>query len=219
MNQQAEKPTAIFHSVGQALHVAFLIMSVDAPQDSPLRKALMQMMKDVDLTEDQAEWFEQLRGAASGTVNFSGMSPIDVRAQCALIISAVRSKLPQPEMWAVQAKFGYMEIDGGANNRRYAFSAERIDAIKGLSHWLAPSINGVSSMALDCLVAKAYANHSRTSISLRDLEKSFGIARSTVDRRYKEVQEHLHKLEFKATERLRPIFESQGIVELIENTA
>lgn len=260
MNHTTVKPSAIFNNVGQALHVAFLIMSVEAQQDSPLRKALIRMMSDVDLTAAQTEWFDQLLGTSSGSVNFSGLSSSDVRAQCALILSAVESKLPKQEMWAIQAKYGQMTgargiasdrfrvaqryveqcrlayqavVDAGetGEQERAAFEAasvafnkmqsgpaigfpeSRVNAIKGLSDWLAPTFSGISGFALDCIVAKIYANHVKTSISYRDLENAFGTSKSTFARVVPLIKEHLNKLEMLAIERLRPIFVNQGIVE------
>lgn len=266
MNQQTEKPVAIFNSVGQALHVAFLIMSVEAQQDSPLRKALIRMMNDIDLSQDQADWFEQLRGSSSGSVNFSELSASDVRAQCALILSAVESKLPKQEMWVIQAKYGQMSgVQGMASDRyrvaqRYVeqcrhtyesaidaggqgdkelkvldiavaslsrmkagpsigFPEARLTAIKGISDWLAPSFSGVNGFALDCIVAKIYANHVNTAISYRDLEKAFGTSKSTFARVVPAIKERLAKLEMIGVERLRPYFEEQGIVEINLNIA
>lgn len=217
MSQQSQKPAAIFNSVGQALHVAFLIMSIEAPQDSPTRKALMAMMSLADhLSDEQCDWFAQLQGQSSGTVNFEGLSPSDVRAQCALILSSVRTKLPDPERWAVQAKFGHMNTEGNSSTRRYAFSSERIDAIKNLSSWLQPTFTSISSLALDCIVAKAYADHARTSISFRDLANSFGGSHMTYKRRYLEVKDHLQRLELRAQDRLQPLFQSQGIVDILK---
>lgn len=219
MTHQTNQPTAIFNSVGQALHVAFLIMSVEAQQDSPLRKALIRMMSDIDLSAGQTEWLDQLRGTASESVNFSGLSSSDVRAQCALIISSVRTKLPDPEMWAVQAKFGHMDMGDEEGQRRYAFSSERVTAIKGLADWLAPSFKGLNPFALDCIVAKAYADHVRTSISFRDLANSLGGSHMTYKRRYQEVKHHLCTLEQKAMDRLQPMFEQQGIVGVVLKSA
>jgi hypothetical protein len=48
---------AVFETTGQALHVSFLIMSVEARQDSPLRNMLIQAMSQCsDLTTRQRQW-------------------------------------------------------------------------------------------------------------------------------------------------------------------
>lgn len=212
MNARVDVQPAIFETVGQALHVAFLIMSVEAQQDSPLRKALIRIMDNVTLSADQTDWLSQLRGTASSTVNFGGLSSNDVRAQCAMITLAVQSKLPETEMWALQAKFGHMETEGSKENMRIALSLERIEAIKSLSRWLAPVFSGISMFAMDCLIAKVYANHMRTTISFRDLAAAFGGEKTKYQRVYPQIKAHLQALENMGMMRLEPYFIEQGIV-------
>jgi hypothetical protein len=102
---------AIFENAGQAVHVAFLIMAQEATQDAPLRKAIIRVMESIKLeTGQQRNWLDQLRGAGGGSVNFSGLSSSDIRAQCALITQAVK-KLPSVEMWVLQAKYGQTEFE------------------------------------------------------------------------------------------------------------
>lgn len=229
MDAALEANEAVFATAGQAVHVAFLIMAQEAQQDAPLRKALIRIMESVNLsTGNQRNWLEQLRGSPSGSVNFGGLDAYDVRAQCALITLAVRTRLPAPEMWALQAKFGQTDFediemgqmprDGqlpvcGKPRRRYAFSAERIAAIKGLSDWMAPSFPRIAPLALDCMIGKIYANHRKLEISFRDLEKSFGGARMTYARAYKMICSHLRKLEQLAINRLSPHFFEQGLID------
>lgn len=220
MNARTEmKPTPIFsliepifRDVGQALHVAYLIMSVEAQQDSPFRKALIRVMSDVTLSEAQNDWLIQLRGESSSTVNFGGLSSNDVRAQCALITLAVRSKLPNTEMWALQAKFGHMETEGAKEKMRIALSMERIVAIQALSRWLVPLFSGINVYAMDCLIAKVYANHQKTTISFRDLAAAFGSNHMTYSRAFPKIKAHLQVLENMGMMRLEPYFIEQGII-------
>ena len=102
---------AVFESVGQAVHVSFLIMAQEATQDAPLRKALMRAMETIRLSPNQQHWLEALRGVGGGTVNFEGLDSNEVRAQCAFVTQAVKSRLPKPEMWVLQAKFGQTEFE------------------------------------------------------------------------------------------------------------
>lgn len=223
---------AVFATAGQAVHVAFVIMSQPAQQDAPLRKALIRVMESIRLTDgNQRDWLEQLRGEPSNAVNFGGLDAYDVRAQCAMITQAVRTKLPKTEMWALQAKFGQtdvedMEADSLEDRqlpcllkarrqvvRRYAFSAERIDAIKGLSDWLVPSFPQIKPFAMDCMIGKIYANHKKIEISFRDLAKSFGGNHMTYARAFKSMHNRLRALEQVAIDRLEPHFFQQGVIE------
>ena len=224
MGAALEMSEAVFATAGQAVHVAFVIMSQPAQQDAPLRKALIRAMESVKLPiyGNERDWLEQLRGQASGSVNFGGMDGNEVRAQCAMITQAVRTKLPLPEMWSLQAKFGETDVEDLDDSqlpaprqarRRFAFSVERIDAIKGLSDWMQPSFPPIKPLAMDCMIAQVYANHKKIEISFRDLAKSFGGNHTGYIRAFKSLRERLRALELMAIDRLAPHFFEQGVIE------
>jgi hypothetical protein len=303
-----EEQQAIFENVGQAVHVAFLIMAQEATQDAPLRMALIRIMESIKLDSgNQRNWLDQLRGErGAGTVNFEGLSPGDIRAQCALITQAVTTNLPPVEQWVLQAKYGQTDfedvvddvdavegdplqgaierargnlvlarrglddagrafrnlpdlaarrlmIDARANvagaqeavevaegkaraaaatvdqvnacrmidngrapagartRRRWAFSAERIVAIRGLSDWFAPMFPRIKPLAIDCLMGMLYANHKKIEISTRDLAKNFGGSHMNYYRASCKIRNHLRKLEESALARLEPAFTLHGV--------
>ena len=100
---------AVFENVGQAVHVSFLIMAQEAKQDAPLRAALIKAMESVVLSGRQRCWLDQLRGASTGSINFGGLDGNEVRAQCALVLQAVKHRLPVTEMWVLQEAAKYLE--------------------------------------------------------------------------------------------------------------
>jgi hypothetical protein len=226
MEMMVEEEQAIFANAGQAVHTAFLIMAQEATQDAPFRKALIRAMESIHLDVGQRHWLDQLRGEGSGTVNFGGLSSGDIRAQCAMITQAVRTKLPHIEMWVLQAKYGqtdFEDIDQGDGQlpatseprvrRRFAFSAERINAIKGLSSWFEPMFPRIKPLALDCMLGRMYANHKKIDISSRDLAANFGGNHTKYLRASYKMKNHLRQLEENAMARLEPIFIEQGVVE------
>ncbi|WP_136419959.1 hypothetical protein [Herbaspirillum sp. ST 5-3] len=215
MIDQQPYQVAIFESTGQAIHVAYTIMSQPAQQDSMLRKSLVRILDAMsNLSPRLSAWLGQLRGEPSGTVHFDGLSSNDVRAQCALILLAVRTRLPDPEMWALQAKYCMTEYEDIGKKRRYAFSGEKAVAIKALSDWLVQTsaFADVPSSVMDCMVAKFYANHAKTEISFRQLAKTFGGDHLKYFRAYGKVKKILRPLEDMAVNRLSPYFAEQGIV-------
>jgi hypothetical protein len=206
---------AIFESTGQAVHVAYTIMSQPAQQDSMLRKSLVRMLASMpELSPRLTAWYEQLRGTPSDTVHFGGLSSYDVRAQCSLILLAVRTKLPEPEMWALQAKYAKTDEETIGKKVRYAFSAEKATAIRGLSQWLVQTsvFESVPISAMDCMVAKFYAHQRKTEISFRDLAKAFGGNHMTYARAFPKVKRLLRPLDGMALKRLQPYFAEQGVV-------
>jgi hypothetical protein len=208
------KDEAVFENVGQAVHVSFLIMAQEAKQDAPLRAALIRAMESVVLSGRQRCWLDQLRGASTGRINFGGLNGNEVRAQCALVLQAVKHRLPATEMWVLQAKYGETDFEDVDGKRRFAFSAERIDAIKGLSDWFRPLFPSVPSQAIDCMLGRLFANHKQLDITVRDLAASFGGSRMSYQRASKKMQDHLREMERIAFQRLTPSFVAQGVVEV-----
>lgn len=204
----------IFASTGQAVHVAFVVLGLEASHGTPFRAALMRVMEQASLeTEQQRHWLDQLRGERTGTVDFTGLSTLDVRAQCALIAQAIRTKLPEAEMWVLQAKYGQTDFeDDVEGGRRFAFSAERIAAIKGLSEGMRPMFSRIPPLALDCMLGRMFANHKRIDISVRDLAAQFGGSHMKYFRAAYKMKNHIRKLEEQAMARLEPMFQAHGVI-------
>lgn len=218
--QSDQDVAPVFESAGQAVHVAFIVLAQEAQQDAPLRKALIRAMESIQLSADQQDWLSELRGSRSGTVDFGGLDGTQIRAQCALVEHAVRTKLPKPEMWVLQAKHGqtdFEDLDDGQfpspqqPRRRFAFSIERINAIKGLSDWFQPMFPRLSGLAVDCLLGRIFANHKKLEISSRDLASSFGGNHTYYLRATKKMKSHIRALENLAYQRLDAYFEQQGL--------
>lgn len=99
---------------------------------------------------------------------------------------------------------------GGAR-RRFAFSPERIDAIKGLSDWLQPLFPRIKPFALDCMVGRYYAKHKKMEISFRDLADSFGGSPMQYQRASIKLKDKLRELEEMAITRLESRMVEDGV--------
>jgi len=86
----------IFRSVTQALHFSFIMMTMPATSKSATQLVIERMLEDAGFREDEDE---------PGSIDFAGLSALEVRGQCALILSAVNSHLPKPEADAVKARY------------------------------------------------------------------------------------------------------------------
>lgn len=201
----------IFQDGGQAVHVAFVVMGQEASHGTPFRAALLRVMEQSTLDAGQRHWLDQLRGDRAGTVDFAGLSTLDVRAQCALIAQAIK-KLPEVEMWVLQAKYGQTDFEDVKGCRRFAFSAERITAIQGLSKWMAPMFSRIKPLALDCMLGRMFANHKKIDISARDLAEQFGGNHTKYVRASFKMKNHLRQLEDQALARLEPYFAENGLI-------
>jgi len=213
---------AIFESTTQALHVSFLIMAVEPRQKNALRQALIRYIEEVrSPSANLLDWLNQLRGESSGTVDFSGLTMDEIRAQCAMVTQIVRDHLPAPEMHAVRARHVPCEANevGKDENRRpiydYRFSDERQESFRFVADWLnkAGAYDGIGKDALMYLVAKACSERREVRPSFRDIAKECGANYQTYYRAYPNVRESIGSLEGLATARLTHHFEKTGLVE------
>jgi hypothetical protein len=195
---------AIFQTTGQALHVAYLMLSLPATQKNAMRTALIQAMEfSPRLSHGQAEWLDQLRGTPSSTVNFGGLSMLEVRGQCSLITSAVKTRLPTAERGAILARFGVgkEKEDGVKLLMRYARRACGIDAY-----------GPVYTIAARHYVSKVR----REGLSLRAIADAYGLSKHAVDAAARWMASHFASLEMMAMKRLQAVFLADGLVEQVE---
>jgi hypothetical protein len=197
---------AIFQSTEQALHVSFLILSVPAMGENKFRQFLIQVLEQApNLTKRQEVWLEQLRGERSGTVDFGGLSQMEVRGQCAMIVAAARDRLPSTESAALLARFGIGE-DQQRGVVRLALHARRSC--------------GLGLKPCSKLTARHYLpRRRRDELSLRDLADEFKLTKDSVQRAALWMRKHYSAIEALAIARLDPKFKAQGVVETEEYVA
>lgn len=172
----------IFENAGQAVHVAFLIMAQEATQDAPLRKAIIKAMESVKLDNGQRHWLDQLRGAGGGKVNFEGLQGNEIRAQCVMITQAVK-KLPDAEMWVLQAKYGQTDVEDVAEGGKAALAAALTTAVQkvaaerirmtqaraGLDVWRERYLDAQGRVMLPVAHAAAVFNYQAARDEVRDV--------------------------------------------------
>ena len=138
----------------------------------------------------------------------------DVR-DCGAVLAHAESTARQLQI-AVDRANGQSAVDGtgpavGARGRRFAFSQERIDAIKGLSAWFQPMFPRIKLFAIDCMLGRLFAKHKEIGISFRDLAQSFGDNPMTYQRASYKMQNHLRKLEERALQHLEERLVKDGV--------
>lgn len=102
--------------------------------------------------------------------------------------------------------------------RRFAFSAERIEAIDGLSQWFAPMFPRLKLLAINCMLGRMFATHKKIDITARDMAKSFGGSHMTYLRASWTMKNHVRQLEDNAIARLAPYLAEQGVVWPVQET-
>jgi hypothetical protein len=109
--------------------------------------------------------------------------------------------------------------EGGVVTRRYAFSAERIAAITGLSDYFQPMFPRIKPLAMDVMLGRLFANHKKLDISTRDMAAQFGGNYKMYMRAGWKIKNQVRELEAMALDRLGPIFTAHGVIEVDESRA
>jgi hypothetical protein len=212
---------AIFQSTEQALHVGFLVTSLPSRQKNAFRVALIQALEALPkLGKDQEKFLSYLRGeASSSTVDFGGLTSDEVRAQCAMVVACVRDQLPEPEQYAAwiryargipaQPKTAQRAADPGIPP-----SMEWKRGVFGMATYLRPSVNLQNRETIMALIAAhAFPNQREKEFTYQSISKHYGVPVRTLERAAFTIRKRLRGLENQAVERLKPMFERDGLVE------
>lgn len=192
---------AIFRSTQQALHVAYLVMSEPVREKNGLRLTLIRIIESLGtLNKRQAAFLDYLYGSADGTVNFAGLSPLEVRGQCAMITAAVMHQLPLAERYAIWV--------------RYARGTQRKEGVIWMSKKLRATLNITNLNAVRYLVAEQSLPK-----DARDPEKTFkyiseqtGVPIRTLERAAARIRTHMRTLENRAYNVLTPMFMRDSVI-------
>ncbi|WP_429498935.1 hypothetical protein ACQUFY_08400 [Robbsia andropogonis] len=213
---------AIFESVEQALHVSFMVISLPSRQKNTFRLALIQALEQVaDLTARQEATLEYLRGTRiESTINFEGLTGDEVRAQCAMVVAAVRDRLPADERNAVWIRYARgiparPRSAGLAADPGVPPSAEWKQAVWDMANKMRKSI-GTAVTDRDTIMAlitgHAFPQQRETLFSYASIARDTGHAERTLKRAASKVRQQLRGLEFYAVQRLKPTFERDRLV-------
>ena len=158
----------------QAIHIAYLVMSVEPRQPNALAQMLRHVLEDMPYrTKKQEAMLEYLGGSPdSDYVDPSERLTMDeFRGQCASITDRVRKVLPGPELFAVWARWGVLT---GAGN-------EKSEGVRGLSKYCEPLIRITSKEAIQALVYGQTNSRWRAhGLSYEDISAIVGAPESTV---------------------------------------
>lgn len=196
----------IFQNTSQAIHFSFLIEAYEPGSESATGKMMRRHMEEMGLATGERE---------ESTIDFGGLTALEIRGQAAMIRSAVNSHLNQVEAWAIKAKFGTTKtVEKLGTPKAYVFSAERIDAMRNISRHIAPVFmhHSVSEKSVLWLVAKACGEIEAVRPTFRDIEELGHGSKSTLCRVYPQLKKMLKSLENRAIDQLTPLFIREGIV-------
>lgn len=183
---------AVFRSVHQALHVAFLMAVLPPTQKSPTMSVINELMDMAGIRREVER---------EGTVNFAGLSPLEVRGQCAMVIGAVRHQLQPAERYAIEAW--------------YAHDASKREAVEWLRDWCAPHWT-IEAPAARTLIAwnvnLPEDVHNRYSCSERLIAGEHGLAKTTVHDQITKIRKAVCSLRRHGVDQLEWMFSDKGLI-------
>lgn len=188
---------SIFTSVGQALHVAFL-MAILPPTQRVSTQVLIDSMR---------EQSGKTEARIASTINMGGMSPLEFRGQCAMITSAARNHLPGPEYAAVRARFGHQRTKADGVQAL----AEYVQAASGVEH----------DLAVRAVVWSLYHRGSQRAAdrwSLTSIGRETGVSVHALRRCAETVKRMGEALERRAESRLGDLFKRTGVTPAHDET-
>ncbi|WP_287496897.1 DeoR family transcriptional regulator [Pandoraea sp. CB10b_02] len=179
----------IFRSVEQALHVSFLMETLPVTQKSQMQVMIDRMMEDMGIVQEREK----------GTINFGGLTALEIRGQCAMVRGAVIHHLPKPEADAVHARFGYQVCKAGG--------------VRGVRDYCSPMLSTQGDMATLTMAWGVFGTQrQRDDLSVRKIAAEYGLSPATVGRDMQIIRNTGRLLLNRGVERLAPMFEAQNLV-------
>lgn len=190
----------VFADTTVALHVSYLIRSLPAIEPCSLRRALIAILESMDLmNRQQTDWLARLVGAPSDSVNFSGLTRMEIHGQASVVTDAVSRRLPEPELYAMLARFAQTEPEKSAG-------------VMGVVEYLYPTSPTGNRAALTDLVWRRYLpQRYRGGFSYRDIAKRTHVSKSTLARCTDWLDHECDGLELRALRRLEETFVPHGV--------
>lgn len=196
---------AVFRSAQQAVFFAYMIGGLPAREASAFAKLL-------DRLKLEATGEFDVREASS--VNFSGLSDIEVRGQCAMVRAAVEM-LPDLESWALRARYGvaFIKRDGNRQIVSASYGGDRTRSMRNLALRLAPAFGDANASAVMLLIARLKGECDELRPTFRQIEAETGLSKSSAERLEKRLKHRLRELENAGLDRLTPGFVRDGLIE------
>ncbi|MET3134969.1 hypothetical protein AAKU55_005272 [Oxalobacteraceae bacterium GrIS 1.11] len=181
---------AIFQTSGQAVHFSYVIQGYDATPQSQMARIMHSVMRQLGISD----------GAGLSSIDLAGLTPLEVRGQCAMIRACVRSHLRPMEAKALEARYS-----SDRDTKRFAISA--------LADCCGPVVGINPSVAL-ALMWRQHVDRSRKKdFTLRMIATEYGLSKSTIHRAEAALKQHLGTLENLALSNLHARFVADGIIE------
>lgn len=183
----------IFCDASHALHVSYLIQSMPATSLSPTAVLIDQLVKENHV-------WDEIPAPRESRVNFSGLTPLEVRAQCAQVVAMVNHLPHEAERFACQAIYGHQVI--------------KADGVRGLGQYCAPVLSCQSKeFALYCAWHVFATTRQRDGMTQGEIAKHFGVTVESVREACAVVRKYGKAMHSRALDALTDRFVAGGLIE------
>lgn len=172
----------IFENTWDALGFSFYMEVLPAGNISSTYTAIKHMMESSGKVFDRVD----------SRIKMTGLTPYDVRAQCAMIRAVVEDYLTVPEKYAVWAQHGVAQT--------------KIKGINGVASYIESTVN--KGECLKMIVALVYTK----AITIRSVATEYGVSKSSVGEDLWRVKAAVDSMEKIAQTRLEEIFRKGGLI-------
>lgn len=184
--------TAVFRNASHALHVSYLITSMPATTRSPTAIVIDQLVKANHV-------WDGLPPPEHSQVNFSGLSPLEVRLQCAQVVSMVNHLQHPAERHALEAIYGQQVV--------------KAQGVRGMAAYCGPAV-GLSDTAMLYLGWHVYARaHQRDGITQQSIASEFGLTLAKVRSATDTIKRYGQNLHGRAIDALTGRFLAGGLID------
>ena len=182
----------IFCDASHALHVSYLIQSMPATSLSPTAVLIDQLVKENHV-------WDEIPAPRESRVNFSGLTPLEVRAQCAQVVAMVNHLPHEAERFACQAIYGHQVI--------------KADGVRGLGRYCSPVLSCQSDeFALYCAWHVFATTRQRDGMTQGEIAKHFGVAVESVREACATVRKYGKAMHTRALDALTERFQVGGLI-------
>ena len=181
----------VFQDAVHALHVSYLIHSMPARQVSPTAVV-------IDMLVKQNRVWDELPPPGDRRVNFSGLSPLEVRAQCAQVVAMVNHLPHHAEASACRAIYGHQAI--------------KASGVRAMALYLEPILKLSGDACLYVAWHVFMTPKQREGVTLSDIASKFGLTIESVRYAARAMRGYGVSLHDRAVSALTDRFATGGLI-------
>lgn len=197
MSSLPDNEVPMFMSVGQAISFAFLMETYDASPECMTWQAIRKVLSMLG----RRKLLEEMTGR-TGTVNFAGLQPLEIRGQCQLIRNSVTSRLHPAEAAVLIARNTHRSID-------------KARAITYLSEYIFPLAAGAAGaerLAFDFFVLRCFPNRKMEKGERSSIAERLGLNPKSAAAHVRTARKRVGELSARAEANMQPVFEDGGLI-------